>query len=231
MIALMAEFQAMDLNNSSGATVTNANAIRQLNWAQRIVAREVKDFNEKMVFTLADDTAEYDLFTCATKRIIRPYRVWISSQVLCGADRHPGLWSMGDLEAVNPNWIVDASDTPSRAIWNGGRQLFLNPPPTPAVADETDHFISGEIIPADMTEAGIASQCEANSELHEAICAVAVMLSAYPTATERIEFDRLALYDNGKYSLIIRQLARENQSRRSMFNSRLMNPTERIIQV
>ena len=229
MVSLMAEMQSLDLNNSVGPSPTTEQSVRQLNWAQRVVGREVRHFAPKLTFDLQQDVFEYNLFTCCTKRVLRPSRVWVLDEVLRKPDRTPGFWTLADLENHNPNWITEASDVPVIACWAGSNQLILYPPPNTDTATETNHFMSGEMLHEDMDHTTPNNQCPSHPDLHEAICAVAVILSAMPAATERIEWERLNVYDNGKYSQAIRQIASENRARRLQLNSHRINPGRRFI--
>ncbi len=127
----LTHFLEFDLDNFEGESPSSAEMVKQLNWAKRDIARKLMLFEPSSVLTLDTSAALHDLSDVSTPRVSvaiwKPTLVVVGGNVLYGANRKHGIWSMRDLQRSYPNWRTATAATPQRAAYAGDYKLYLTP--------------------------------------------------------------------------------------------------------
>lgn len=185
---------AYGLDAVEGPEPSVSDQIASINWAVRTIARHAFVIDPAVALTLTADTATYDMedTSVVAKRIVRPFKVIINGNPIRTArgDSY-GLWSLEEIERVNPAFRTGVSGRPVRATWHSGKYLFLDPKPTQTVVDAGNSFIEGQVMPADLTAGDMNAELPLAVDLHEAAAYLAAYRSAFPNATEAEQWQRL----------------------------------------
>jgi len=214
---LVTDFGAM-LDNYRGDSPTAAELTAQINWGIRIFARKLHLFDNRITFTISNpiastNGAKFNIRDTTTpvvsKRVLKPYVVYIGGQPLNDWNGRPGLWSISQLDQDNSGWQTESSNTPRKACYLGNGKLLLSPPPSAA---GSNNFIAGTYLPTDL----INSTDDANSpdlpdELHEALAYFVAQHVALPTTTEEEQWLKLKTY-NGEWMELVSEIASENMN-------------------
>ena len=201
-----------------------------VNWSIRLFARKLHLFDPRITFNLNPlantngaqfqirDTVGaaagiYTVVTPATavvsKRVIKPYAVYIGGTPLKDYQGEVGLWSMSQLNQENPSWPTENTGSVKIAVYLGNGRLLLSQPPSAA---GSNNFISGEYIPNDLVvTTDDANPPDLPEELHEALAFCAAARVALPTATEQEQWARIGAY-NKEWEQIANEIALENMN-------------------
>lgn len=218
------------LDNYVAASPSPTELTAQVNWGVRHFARKLHLFDPRISLTLnsvasTNDTiynirdtvglsaGPYTVETPSTpvvsKRVVKPYVVFIDGQPLLDWNGSPGLWSLSQLEERYPTWRTGTTGTVAIAVYLGNGRLLLYPPPSAA---GSNHFISGTYLPADLVvTTDDAKSPDLPDELHEALAYFVAQHVAMPTVTEGEAWTRLKAY-NAEWFELVSEIATENRN-------------------
>lgn len=201
---------SLDLDNVDGLEPSNDALIRQINWAQRSIAKRIKPFDPSVTLTLTTGQMGYSLSSTAfSKRMIGVTSVYLDGVPLFRSlgDRS-GLWSYSELERDRPYWRNLANGTPEIALQTDTSCLYLIPAPD-AAASAKSCKVSGFVYPADLTSASLESSIDLPLELHECVAYLAAVRAAMPVCTEEEAWRRVNAYEK-IWSEVAAEIAHEN---------------------
>ena len=195
---LVSNFLSLDLDNYYGSAPSNTELTVQVNWAIRKFAEYTWCcYEHKNVLTLTTGTQVYNCHSLSVvqKKVLQPKFVTLNSITLRGPDGQYGLWSLSDLHEGYPGYQTYENGTPTRAVWLPGHKLLLSSPPDAAAAAETDNFISGPYLPADL----VVVTDDANApdipvQYHETLAYIAARRASMPMVSEQEAWGRISAY-------------------------------------
>lgn len=210
----LAVFEVNDLS-----TMTEPQQLFYLNWATREFARRAERWNPKIVFTIVAGTDIYLLRNTATfaKRMVQVDGVVINGLPLCAPDGREGMWSYPYFKSQFPKWRADAQSTPKRAMLMPSDSLLLNPPPTQAVIDAGNNYVSGTVLPDIVTHATIGNQVDIEEDLHEYVPYLMVVAASIGTADEALAWQRMSAM-RGEVESVLAEVKRRNANLRTAFD-------------
>jgi hypothetical protein len=196
LIELMDDFLSYDLDNvkrRDGHTPTDLEKVAQLNYGVRSVSRFIRQYDPRVVFTMTASTSEYDLrdTDIFASKMIEVKQVIIDGSILRRPDGSKGLYKYQEAERYQSGWDSFSAATPSFAFQLGDK-LHVLPPPTSAIAAETN-YVSGVYLAADMVY-GADVAPDIPEELHEAVAYCGAIFASLPTVGETTAMNRVMAY-------------------------------------
>lgn len=220
LVQMMSDLASFDLDNfsmSAAGTITDANAVAQLNKAQTRISLRIGMFDHSVVTTLVDGTARYlatntNVFA---KGIIKPTYVVINGNPLLRADRTDfGMWTVSEYQReVNAFRSVTATTgVPRLAAWDG-TNITLYPTPNAAVVSTGNNYVAGTIFAADLSSSAMSATPDLPTKLHEALAVKATVWGALATTSQSEGWKRLQALDADAEEAI-QEAAKEYKSAR-----------------
>ena len=210
------KFLAYDLDNFEGETPTDPELDSQVNFAMRLMSREMHLVNPKVQLRLKANQSivNYQDTDQVEQTVVRPYHVTIDGNKLWNARRDSyGLWTYGQFVQEHPTWESASSGTPTIAATFGSRQFILFEPASAAIAAQTDHYIAGQVLCNRLT--GVRPYDDPArqgfpDEFHEGIAYLASVFAARPNVTEQEGLQRLAMF-NAEWEAYCKAARNENR--------------------
>ena len=201
----------LDNDSSVDFSSMTAAAVVPVNWAIRTISKQIKQLDPKIALTLTADLDTYALRGGAfSRKVIRPYRVYINGVGLLSASREGfGIWTLSELDRIRRMWRTDSSDVPTAAC-HYGESLVLHPKPTAAVVAQSNHFVCGTYMAADMAYTSPSANPDLPEELHEAVAYLAVVRSTLPNVTEAEAWQRLNAF-NAEWKEAAAEIRKEHE--------------------
>mgnify|MGYP000872198161 CR=1 FL=1 len=199
LVAFYLELTATHLSPYKSSS--DANNVSYLNRAYDRIARYIRYFDPKIAWTLTASTKEYAMSstTIFSKRVIKPYNVYLNSQEI-------RLYSLKEFtdRYTDYRWN-DTAGTPTVAYWHGGT-LGLHVKPDSSAAAYTC-YVSGECLPVPLSASSMSSVPDIPADLHESIAYLAAIYSSESTASDEVALLKLKTYSS--QALIDLNIARD----------------------
>lgn len=188
----------------------------QINHAIREVGRRLYLYDARITLDLSSpitntNSAQFDMrdTDVVSRKVIEPHVVWISEYALRDYEGKPGMLALNQLNTLRPKWPTESSGTTSYAVNLGNGRLLLSPPPA---GTETNCFISGTYMPADMVHGeDDAEEPDIPEELHEYLAWFAAADAAEPTTTTPDQISIINRY-LGRANALIDEIAMANRN-------------------
>lgn len=215
----IAYFTDYDLGVFYGASPTTAQKLFLLNWAQKLIGKDLKVYRPHNALTLAQSfTFNLRDTSVVERKVVEATSVIVNGVKLTRPDGQTyGFWTMPELERYFPTWMLDAADTPQRAVVQAN-VLYLHPKPTAAVVAAAQAYVPGTALPLDKVDdsggpadavKGLGTQLDLPDELHEACALLTAAKAALPQLSETDAWRRVGAY-NMEWVEIARTIAMAN---------------------
>lgn len=215
MQAMLADLLGYDLDNYQGASPSATDIAEQLNYAARLVSKEIYQFDPSITLTLTIDDGDMDTFGSAFGRdVLEVKRVIINGVPLRKPNGEVGLWSYQEVEDRYPQWRTQAHGLP-RIAFQLGRMLYVYPKPDSAYSN---CFVAGQYLCATLSGSDTSLSYDLPDELHPAVVRLAADFAADPNVSESEGLLRLQRYAT-KAGYDIKQERRRNMRLASSIGS------------
>lgn len=216
MQTMLADFlRSRDVFNYQGSSPSATDIAEQLNYAARLVSRQIYQFKPSIAMTLTIDDGDMDLFSSAfTEDVLEVKRVIVNGVPLRKPNGEVGLWAYQEVEDRYPQWRTATHALP-RVAFQLDRTLYLYPKPDAAYSNS---FVAGQYLCGTLTGSNTALSYDLPDELHPAVVRLAADFASDPTVSDMEGIARLQRYVS-KAGFDINEMRRRNKRLASSIGS------------
>lgn len=159
--------------NYAGDTLTDAQALLQINRAVRLMSKKLNQWDSLIVVTLVADTRSHSLrsTTVFSRKVIKPFYLVVNGDALLDASgERPGFFTVYEADRYYPDWRTRTSGQTFAAILSGNEKITYLPPPSSTVVSAGQNYLAGTYLAADLT--ALSETPDIPEEFHECLAAM-----------------------------------------------------------
>lgn len=165
--------------NYAGDTMSDAQALLQINRAIRLMSKDLKQWDSLIAVTLVVGTRSHSIRSTNVfaRKIVKPFYLVINGNPLWDASgKRFGFFTIHEADRYYPDWRTRTEDTTFAAILSGNEKITYLPPPNAAVVSAGNNYIAGTYMAADLT--ALSETPDIPEEFHECLAAMAATFAS-----------------------------------------------------